>query len=290
MPLRGFWKKATPFLLLLPLIVWLVGFALIPMSYGLYLSLNRAFIENLANPTWAGLANYRALFKDPGWLRAIKFSLRFALISVSIQMVAGLAIAQLFNRHIPGKGVAIMFLLMPMVVSAALIGTMYRVLLNEFVGPIQYLLNPLTGGRALMGIRLVQWTVIALVCLIEIPFVFINTYAALQAVPQDLMEAADTDGATPWQRFWNVTFPLILPIVGITFLERVLGAFLVFALVYTLTGGGPGDATQSVSLYIYIKAFNSSNFGLANAAAFTLTAFLFLPALYTVSRMMRSLR
>ncbi len=283
-------KRILPWLLLLPLIIWLVCFALIPMFYGLWLSLHDAFIENLDAPRWVGLANYRYLLRDVSFHKALRWSLKFAVLSLPIQMVLGLAIAVLYNRRIPGKGVGITLMLLPLVVSPALIGTMFRLLFNEFVGPIHYLLKPLTGGTTLLGMRLVNWTLIAAYCLTEVPFVFINTYASLQAVPQELLEAAKVDGASPWQRFWRVTFPLILPIIGVTFLEGLLAAFLVFALVYTLTSGGPGDLTQSASLFIYARAFVSSNFGLANAASFSLALLLLLPALFTVRQMMRSLR
>ena len=287
---RSFFQRHISFFLLLPLLLWLICFAIVPMLYGFWLSLHHAFIENLAEPRWAGLANYRFLFKDPAFARALKWSLRFALASVTVEMVLGLAIAQFFNRHIPGKGIAITLLLMPMVVSAALIGTMFRLLFNEFVGPIAYLLRFATGGAALLGAGLVNYTIIGADALNTTPFVFINAYAALQAVPQELLEAAEVDGASPWQRFWRVTFPLILPIVTITFLERTLAAFLIFGLVYTLTGGGPGNTTQSASIYIYRRAFNRSDFGMANAAAFSLAIMLLIPAIVLVRRMMRSLR
>jgi multiple sugar transport system permease protein len=283
-------KRVLPILLLLPLILWLVLFALIPMLYGLWLSLHDVFIENFNQPTWVGLANYRYLIRDPSFLKALRWSLKFALLSVPIQMVFGLAIAMLYNRRIRGKGVGITMMLLPLVVSPALIGTMFRLLFNEFVGPIHYLLKPITGGTTLLGMRLVNWTIIGAYCLTEIPFVFINTYASLQAVPTELLEAAEADGASGWQRFWRIIFPLIMPIVGITFLESMLAAFLIFALVYTLTSGGPGDLTQSASLFIYTRAFVNSNFGLANAASFSLALLLLLPALATVKQMMRSLR
>jgi multiple sugar transport system permease protein len=287
---RTLFARSVPFLLMLPLLVWLLCFAIAPMLYGFWLSLHHAFIENLSSPRWAGLANYRFLFGDPAFVRGVKWSLRFAVTSVSLEMIVGVTIAQFFNREIPGKGIAIALLMLPMVISAALMGTMFRLLFNEFVGPVHYLLSFATGGAALLGANYVGWTLLAADAVNATPFVFINTYAALQAVPTELLEAAEVDGASGWQRFWKITFPLVLPIVGITFLERLLAAFLIFALVYTLTGGGPGNMTQSVSIYIYRRAFGRSDFGMANAAAFSMAAILLAPAMVIVRRMMRSFR
>jgi len=274
-------------LLLLPLAAWLVCFALVPMAYGVWLSLHNAFIENLSHPTWSGLANYAYLIKDPAFARALGWSLRFALISVTLQMVVGVALAQLFNRPIPAKGVWITLLLVPMVVSAALIGTMFRLLLNEVVGPIQFLLNPITHGSVLLGPKLVTLTIIVADSINSIPYIFINIYAALQSVSVELLEAARVDGASAWQRFWHITVPLILPIAAVTWLMRLLAAVLIFELVFTLTGGGPGNMTQSATIYIYRRAFSRSDFGMANAASFTLGLLLLGPSLLVVRRMMR---
>jgi multiple sugar transport system permease protein len=283
-------RKWTPTLLMLPLILWLLGFAFFPMVYSLWISLHNAFIETLANPTWTGLGNYQRLFNDSKFIQSLFWSFRFAVISVSIQMVIGIGIAQLFNRRIPGKGIGITALLLPMLISAALMGTMFRLLFNEFVGPLAYLLQPITQGDALLSAKWVNRTIIAADCIACTPFVFINAYSALQSVPEEILEAADVDGANPLQKFLRITFPLILPIVGVTFLERLLAAFLIFDLVLTLTGGGPGNITQSVSVYIYRRAFGRSNFGLASAGAFTLAILLIFPSLALVRRILRSLR
>lgn len=282
-----FRKRLVPKLLLLPLGAWLVCFALIPMIYGVWLSLHNAFIENLSQPSWIGLGNYVYLIKDPAFARALGWSLRFALISVTAQMVVGVAMAWFFNRPIPAKGLWITLLLTPMVVSPALIGTMFRLLFSECVGPIQFLLNPLTKGNPLLGPDLVMLTIIVADSISSTPFVFINIYAALQSVSHELMEAATVDGASAWQRFWRITVPLILPITIVTWLMRILAAFLVFELVFSLTGGGPGNMTQSATIYIYRRAFSRSDFGMANAASVTLGLLLLGPSLLMLRRMVR---
>lgn len=283
-------KKVIPFLLLLPLVIWLFCFAIIPLGYGFWLSFHEARIINLSNPTWTGLTNYINLFKAIPFQSSLRWSLVFAVISVSIEMLLGLAISQLFNRNFPLKGVAITLFLLPMVVSPFLMGTMFRLLFNEFVGPIAYLLAGITGTTAMLGAAWVNPTLIGADAINRTPSVFLNIYSALQGVSQELLEAAKVDGANAWQRLTRVSLPLIMPIMGITFLERVLASFLIFDLVFALTAGGPGTMTQGVSIFIYRRAFERSDFGMANAASFTIAVMLLIPSIYLVKRMMRTLR
>ena len=141
-------KRLISFLLLLPLTIWLVAFALYPILYGLRLSLFNARINNIDNPTFIGLQNYIKLFSNSEFGQALLWSLRFAVICTLIQMVLGIAISWLFQRDFPGKGLATTLILLPMVVAPFLMGTMFRLLFNESVGPIAYLLSGLTGTTA----------------------------------------------------------------------------------------------------------------------------------------------
>ena len=283
-------KKLVAFILLLPLIIWLVFFALLPLLYGFYLSFNSVRIQNLSAPVWNGLANYQRLLTDKVFLQSITWSVRFAIISVAIEMVLGMVLANVFNRNFFGKGVALTLLLLPMVVSPALMGTMFRLLFNEFVGPIAFLLSGITGTTAFLGMVWINRTIILADTINRTPMVFLNTYSALQGVSEELIEAAKIDGASWTQTTFKIVFPLILPILGVTFLERLLAAFLVFELVFALSSGGPGTFTQSVSIFIYRRAFERSDFGMANAASITIAFFLFFPAMYLVRRMIRSVR
>jgi multiple sugar transport system permease protein len=121
------------------------------------------------------------------------------------------------------------------------------------------------------------------------PMVFLNVYTASNGVSGDLTEAAKVDGANAWQTLIYVIYPVIMPILLITFLERILAGFLMFSLVFALTGGGPGIFTQSASIFIWNTAFASGDFGVANAASYILALLLLFPALYLVRRMMRTI-
>lgn len=225
-------KKIVGILLLLPLTIWLVAFALYPILYGLRLSLFNARINNIDNPTFIGLQNYIKLFSNSEFGQALLWSLKFAIICTLIQMVLGILISWLFQRDFPGKGLATTLILMPMVVAPFLMGTMFRLLFNESVGPIAYLLSGLTGTTALLGIAWVNQTIIGADTINRMPFVFINMYSAMQGVPQELLEAATMDGANAFQKLIHVTIPTISSIFGITFLEKLLQSFLIFELIF----------------------------------------------------------
>ena len=159
-----------------------------------------------------------------------------------------------------------------------------RLLFNESVGPIAYLLSGLTGTTALLGIAWVNQTIIGADTINRMPFVFINMYSAMQGVPQELLEAATMDGANAFQKLIHVTIPTISSIFGITFLEKLLQSFLIFELIFAMTAGGPGTFTQSVSIFIYRRAFQRSDYGMACAASFALALILLVPSLYLVRR------
>ncbi len=284
------YKRIIGWLLLAPIIIWLVCFALAPMLYGLRLSFYNARITNINNPEFIGLGNYIKLFQSSDFRTSLLWSLRFALIATTIQMVLGVIIAQIFNRYFPGKTIAITLFLLPMVISPFLMGTMFRLLFNEFVGPIAYLLSGITGTTALLGVSFVNSTILGADAINRTPFVFINVYSAMQGVSQELIEAAKVDGANAVQRLWHVTFPMISSILRVTFLEKLLASFLVFELVFALSAGGPGSFTQSVSIFIYRRAFQRSDYGMANASSFTLAIILLIPSLYLVRRMLKGVK
>ena len=280
-------KKLTGFLLLLPLTLWLLCFALYPILYGLRLSLFNARINNIDNPSFIGLQNYIKLFSNAEFGTALLWSLRFALIATFIQMLLGILIAWLFQRDFPGKGAATTLILLPMVVAPFLMGTMFRLLFNESVGPIAYLLSGLTGTTALLGMTWVNQTIVGADTINRMPFVFINMYSAMKGVPTELLEAATIDGANAFQKLIHITIPMISSIFGITFLEKMLQSFLIFEMISAMTAGGPGTYTQSVSIFIYRRAFQRSDYGMACAASFALAVILLIPSLYLVRRTTR---
>jgi len=261
--------------LLAPLIVLILLVTIFPAVYAYYMSANHVLLSNIDQRHFVGLGNYADELHDGRFWQSILFSVFFTLVATSVEFGLGLALALLFGVIHRGRGLAISFLLLPMMVAPALFGIMYRLLLNDFVGILTYYLSlihvstdTLTGTNQIvplvMVIDVLQWT----------PFVFIILFTALQSVPQDILEAARADGASAWRTLLAIRLPYILPALVVVLLIRGVDAFKSFDMIYVLTGGGPGTLTTTVSIYIYRLAFNTGDLGHANAAAVLLLVLL----------------
>jgi multiple sugar transport system permease protein len=264
-----------------PLLAFIALAVIYPIFYGVRTALQH---RTLLDPTssWAGVANFTTVLGDSGFWHAVGFTLQFTLIVTVVELLLGFALALLCDRHFPGKKALLSVLILPIMIAPALMGVMFRLLLNQDIGMFPALLQKagihitLFGNHAvvpmLMILDIVQWT----------PFTFLLFYAGLQTVPRDLYEAAAVDGAGYLRMVRSVLLPLMVPIVLITGFLRAIDAFRTFDVIYVLTGGGPADKTTTMSIYIY-KLFSTGNFGTASAAA-VLAALLMLPMVPIVVR------
>jgi len=188
----------------------------------------------------------------------------------------GLALALLLNHEIRGRGVFRAALLVPMMLPAVVVGVVWRLMLNPNFGAINGTLkgfgfntealtwtaSPRLALLSVIVVDIWQWT----------PFVFLVLLAGLQAIPQEPYEAAKIDGSSQWQTFRYVTLPLLKPAILIALLLRTMDLLRVFDQIFILTEGGPGFATETISLYIYRAAFRFFDFGYAAAMSFVLLA------------------
>ena len=273
-----------------PLVLLIVLVTIFPTLFAYYISTQKVSLSNLDAATFIGLENFRRTLVDNEFYEAIWFSIRFALIGTLLELVFGLSFALWFNRKdLPGKKLLMGLMLLPIMVSPALMGIMFRLMLNSFVGPIAYYMKQagLPGDKLLTGnylfptlivIDIMQWT----------PFVFLILYSALQTVSPELYEAASVDGASARQKLISITIPLITPFIMIAALMRAIDSFKIFDLLQVLTGGGPGTLTTSISIYIYKLAFLKGDIGQASAASTALLLVLSIPLGYVLRRILRS--
>jgi multiple sugar transport system permease protein len=249
----------------------------------LYYSLTSLSFRTLRNPTLIGFGNYLETLSDPKFWEALGFSLQFGLICAGLEVLLGLLMAVLFQPLLERHKPLLALLLLPMMISPALLGIMYRLILNDFVGvvprylqllgvPAMDLFGPQTALLTLVIIELLQWT----------PFAFLILYTALQALPQELLEAATVDGASAWQSFRFVTFPLLIPALVIAGFIRFIDSFRVFDHIFVLTGGGPGTATTSIAIYIYKHFFQADALGPAIAASILLLLLSLIPLIISM--------
>lgn len=255
-------------LFLAPLTILLGVLTIIPTGYILIISFTNAQATN-PDTGFVGIANYVALFADPNYWVVLLRTVAFVVVAVAIQLSLGLALAQALSSVKRGGAVIRALILLPM--AAAPIATYFnwQQILNASYGPFNYLLgvlgvpqpdwlgNPLLALPTIVVVDTWQWT----------PFVFIILAGGLATIPGDVHEAAQVDGATSWQRFTQITLPLLLPYVAVATLFRAIDALKTFDSVQILTSGGPGSSTTMLNYSIFQQGISFLQFGKASASA-----------------------
>ncbi|MCM3398182.1 sugar ABC transporter permease [Oceanobacillus profundus] len=220
---------------------------------------------NILNSNFIGLDNYGKYMKDQRMWKAMGNTAFFTVISVAFELVLGLAIALLINRAFKGRGIIRATVLIPWAIPTAVAAMMWGFLYDGQSGIIAHYLEALnlipgsswlltTSDGGMFSIILADvWK--------TTPYMALLLLAGLQTIPQSLYEASSVDGANRFQQFWSITLPLLKSSILVALLFRTLDAFRVFDLIYVLTGGGPANATESISVYAYKTLFAQQNFG-----------------------------
>jgi multiple sugar transport system permease protein len=262
---RPFFSTQNPWLWLSPALIFLILYSLGPLILNIILSFTE-FKTRQKVFQWTGLENWTDLFQDSRFLNALNITLQYVVIALIIQLILGILIAVLLDARPFGVGLMQSLIILPMVTAPVVAGMLFRLLTHSEFGYINYLfenlglvtrIEPLIGGsgvHALKGVLLVeiwQWT----------PFIVLITLAGLKSIPLEILEAAEVDGASSWQRFWRVKLPLLRTVLTIAILFRLVDLFRVFDYVAILTAGGPALRTESLSYYGYVNTFQQTNFG-----------------------------
>ena len=251
---------------LLPGLLFLFAIDLVPLVYSAWLSLYDWWLLRPRSIPFVGLGNYARLATDPEVRRAVVVTGMFTAGSVAVEFLAGLALALLFSQPFRFLRPLRVLLLLPLFVVPVVGATMWRIIFHPDIGPLNYYLNLAGLGRpawlsdptlALVSITLVDaWR--------TIPFMFLVMYAGIEMLPAELFEAASVDGASRWQAFRHITVPLLTYIMLVAVLIRGMDAFRELDIIYVLTGGGPGTATQVIQMLSY-RVFGLGHMGLANS-------------------------
>jgi multiple sugar transport system permease protein len=218
-------------------------------------------------PKFLGFGNYVDLIGDPDiWEHFTNTGVMIAS-SVSIQLMVGALLALLLHRPFPGRRLVMMLVLTPMLLSTVAVGTFFSLFYDPTFGIVSAFVRPFTGAAfAPLG---TPASAIASLVVADAwmwsPFVMLLLLAGLEGVPAYLLEAAEIDRASPWLRFWTVTFPAVRGVLLLALLFRTIESFNTFDLIYTITNGGPGVSTESVSTEIYDTAFVLFETGRASA-------------------------
>ncbi|NEO95789.1 MAG: sugar ABC transporter permease [Moorea sp. SIO3G5] len=269
---RTGWLLVTPALLLLLLVY---GY---PILRSFWLSLFTKNLGTQLQPVFSGLNNYGRMMGDGRFWHSLWNTVIFTSVSVALELVLGIAIALILNQSFKGRGIVRTIAILPWALPTALIGLVWAWMFNDQFGVWNDILLRL--GIIQDGINWLGYPTTAMMAVIAAdvwkttPFISILLLAGLQSIPQDLYEAHALDGATPWQSFKQITLPLLTPQILISLLFRFAQAFGVFDLIKVMTGGGPGGATEVVSLYIYTTVMDYLDFGYG--AALVVVTFLIL--------------
>lgn len=263
-------ERALPFLLVAPTIIVLVALSIYPLIYAVKVSLQAESGEGVR---WT-VQNFARLFKDDFFLSALAHTLVYAIIALTFEFLLGLGLAVLLNRKMRGRGFFRAALLVPMMLPSVVVGVVWRLMLNPNFGAINGTLQGFGAHTESLTWTATPTLAFASVILVDIwqwtPFIFLILLAGLQAIPEEPYEAALIDGSSAWQTFRHVTLPLLKPAILIALLLRTMDLLRVFDQIFILTEGGPGNATETISLYIYRTAFRFGDFGYAAAMSFVL--------------------
>ena len=261
------WAMALPALSVIALI------ALGPILWAIWESL---FLHDLRMPwlgrRFIGAQNYVEAFSEPRFWEGIGHTAVFAAVSVTLEIVLGLVLAVTVDSMTRGRGIVRTAMLLPWAVPTVVVGLVWR-----------FIFETPTGFDLVRAIRWRAWVPIILADVWKTtPFVALLLLAGLQNIERSLYEAAQIDGAGPWRQFTAITLPLLKPALLVALIFRTVDAFRVFDVIYVMTGGGPGTATEPIAMYTFSSLLENLRFGYGSALSVVVFAVTFLLALVAI--------
>ncbi len=261
-------------LLALPALIYITIFLVVPLIYNIWLSISDANGANLISGDYhpTGLANYEVMVKSPGFWNGVKLSTIWTVASLALQFLVGYALALFFRKPFPGNGIIRALLLVAWILPAVVTGTIFRWMFDSDFGvinyflmtsmhlvdhPVMWLTGPTTAMIAIVVANL--W--------VGMPFNMLLILSGLHTIDDGLYEAAEVDGAGPIRTFFSITEPLMRPVVISLLLLGVINTYKVFDLIYTMTKGGPVEATTTLPIFTYLQTFKVFDFGNGAAAS-----------------------
>ncbi|GGO36196.1 carbohydrate ABC transporter permease [Deinococcus humi] len=265
-------RPAAPLLFVLPALLLTVLVIAFPLGYTLYQSMTNWVITSPNPPKFIGLANYAELLRDQRALQSLGRTVLITVCSVGLQMVLGVAMALVMNKHFFGRGLFRTMALFPVVATPVAISLIFVTMMNPQTGVLNHFLTS-------VGLNAQQWiyaekSVLPALILVDTwqwtPFVMLIALAGLATLPTEPYEAAKIDGANAWQTFWGITLPMLMPSLFVALLFRAIDTLKLFDTIYAMTQGGPGTASETINLYLYTLSFNYFRMGYASSMVIAL--------------------
>lgn len=256
---------------ILPNFLGFLTFTLIPVTAAFALS----FMEwtSFTAPRWVGLENFQRMFQSDTFWVALRNTVAYALGHVPLTMALALVLAMLLNRKLKGIGFFRVAIFFPYITSLVAVAVVWNMLFSPDTGPINQFLNSIGIAETPGWTSSSDWAMPAVIITSvwrDMGYYMVLYLAGLQAIPSELYEAAEVDGASAWQRFWNVTIPSLRPTTFFVVVMLTVSSFKVFDLIVVMTNGGPGRSTTVLSQLIYQEGIGEGKFGYSSAISLVL--------------------
>ena len=271
---RGLSDRAIAWLFITPTLFLLLAINIFPLLWTIYLS----FTNYRANRPgrvvkWIGTRNYERLLANEDIWGYLQATAHFVCWTMALQVVLGFGLALLINKHFRGHSFWTTVILLPMMLSPAVVGVFWTYIYQPQAGIFNYIVNFFVnaGDFTMIGdVALAPWAIILVDTWMWTPYVMLICLAGLRSIPDYIYEAAEVDRASAWRRFWSITVPMVLPFLMLAVLFRAIENFKMFDMVVELTSGGPGSTTELASINLKREAFEKWRTGYSSAFAIIL--------------------
>ena len=279
--LRGLSDRSIAWLFIAPTIVLLLAINIFPLLWTIQLSFTNYRANRPNAPIKSvGSANYVNILTDPDVWAAMQATAHFVLWTIALEVLIGFGLALLIDKKFRGHGFWTTIILLPMMLSPAVVGNFWTFLYQPQIGLFNYIIAFFTGVdpssfEMIGSVDLAPWSIVIVDVWMWTPYVMLICLAGLRSIPNDIYEAAEIDRASPWRRFWSITLPMALPFIMLAVLFRGIENFKMFDMVNLLTNGGPGSTTELASITLKREAFEKWRTGYSSAFAIILFCTIF---------------
>jgi multiple sugar transport system permease protein len=271
--IRGLSDRTIAWIFVAPSIFLLLAVNIFPLIWTIRLSFTNFRVNRPNNDVeWVGLRNYQRILTDSDIWNSMQVTAHFLLWTIVLQVVIGFALAFLINKKFRGNDLWTTIIVLPMMLSPAVVGNFWTFLYQPQIGLFNYVIGFLTGADpssfSMIGdVNLAPWAIVIADTWMWTPFVMLICLAGLRSIPDSIYEAAECDRASKWRQFWTITIPMVLPFLMLAVLFRGIENLKMFDLVVQLTGGGPGSITELTSINLKREAFEKWRTGYSSAYA-----------------------
>lgn len=275
--------------ILLPALIVMLWLTLYPMIT-VFLTSFQNYNYISGRRSWIGLGNYKNILADQVFLTSFRNTIVYCFSTTFLEVLLGTVLALVFYGNFRGKSIFTILLILPMMLSTMVVSSVWKTLFHYDIGLLNTILSRIGLGRVgwLIDPHIALWSIVLVDVWQWTPFAFIVMQAGLLSIPQEVFEASVVDGASYQQRLLRITLPILKDQILLLCLLRTIDTFKVFAKVFALTGGGPGNATETTSLFVYREAFQYFNLGRSSAASMITLAAVVLMSIFYLRKMLPS--